>query len=151
MGAGPVAGSAGFDDPRVLLGDRLREGSLHQLLADNGQRMFGDGYFADLYAVSRWQAAAAGWMPLSGVPLDGADRDAELATGFGATAAAVRGHQGGGPAGWGDAEPGPVLDPPRCMTRWPSRTPRPSGRQRSARCCSVEANISTVIILEECL
>jgi IS5 family transposase len=42
----------GFDDPRVLLGDRLREGSLYRLLADHGHAMFGDDYFADLYAES---------------------------------------------------------------------------------------------------
>ena len=42
----------GFDDPRVLLGDRLREGSLYRLLADHGHRMFPDDYFADLYTGS---------------------------------------------------------------------------------------------------
>ena len=42
----------GFDDPRVLLGDRLREGSLYRLLADHGQVMFPDGYFAGLYTES---------------------------------------------------------------------------------------------------
>jgi hypothetical protein len=42
----------GFDDPRVLLGDRLREGSLYRLLADHGHAMFPDDYFADLYTDS---------------------------------------------------------------------------------------------------
>jgi hypothetical protein len=42
----------GFQDPRVILGDRLQEGSLYRLLADHGQRIFPDGYFADLYAGS---------------------------------------------------------------------------------------------------
>jgi hypothetical protein len=42
----------GFDGPRVLLGDRLREGSLYRLLADHGQVMFPDEYFADLYTDS---------------------------------------------------------------------------------------------------
>jgi hypothetical protein len=42
----------GFDNPRDLLGDRLREGSLYRLLADHGHRMFPDGYFADLYTES---------------------------------------------------------------------------------------------------
>ena len=42
----------GFDDPRVLLGDRLREGSIYRLLADHGQVMFPDGYFAGLYTES---------------------------------------------------------------------------------------------------
>jgi hypothetical protein len=42
-----------FDNPRELLGDRLREGSIYRLLADEGEAMFGDDYFADLYLVSR--------------------------------------------------------------------------------------------------
>jgi hypothetical protein len=42
---------ARFEDPRVLLGDRLR--GLYLLLADHGGVMFGDGYFADLYKSSR--------------------------------------------------------------------------------------------------
>jgi hypothetical protein len=42
----------GFQDPRDLLGDRLRAGSLYRLLADHGQVMFPDGYFADLYSRS---------------------------------------------------------------------------------------------------
>jgi hypothetical protein len=50
LGRAPV--QQGFDDPRMLLGDRLREGSLYRLLADHGHRMFPDGYFADLYAGS---------------------------------------------------------------------------------------------------
>jgi hypothetical protein len=41
-----------FDNPRELLGERLREGSIYRLLADGGERMFGDDYFADLYLVS---------------------------------------------------------------------------------------------------
>jgi hypothetical protein len=36
----------------VILGARLREGSLCWLLADHGQRIFPDGYFADVYAGS---------------------------------------------------------------------------------------------------
>src|SRR5215467_14533152 len=50
LGRAPVQQS--FGDPRVLLGDRLREGSFYRLLADHGQVMFPDGYFADLYAES---------------------------------------------------------------------------------------------------
>ncbi len=42
----------GFQDPREIIGDRLREGSLYRLLADHGHEMFPDGYFADLYAGS---------------------------------------------------------------------------------------------------
>ena len=52
MALGRAQVQQGFDDPRVLLGDRLREGSLYRLLADHGQVMFPDGYFADLYAGS---------------------------------------------------------------------------------------------------
>jgi hypothetical protein len=52
MALGRAQVQQGFDDPRVLLGDRLREGSLCRLLADHGHAMFGDDYFADLYAES---------------------------------------------------------------------------------------------------
>jgi IS5 family transposase len=52
MALGRAHVQQGFDDPRVLLGDRLREGSLYRLLADHGQTMFPDGYFADLYTGS---------------------------------------------------------------------------------------------------
>jgi hypothetical protein len=52
MALGRAQGQGGFDDPRMLLGDRLREGSLYRLLADHGDQMFGDDYFADLYARS---------------------------------------------------------------------------------------------------
>jgi IS5 family transposase len=52
MALGRAQVQQGFDDPRVLLGDRLREGSLYRLLADHGHRMFPDDYFADLYAES---------------------------------------------------------------------------------------------------
>jgi IS5 family transposase len=40
-----------FEDPRVLLGDRLR--GIYLLLAEHGGAMFGDDYFADLYTNSR--------------------------------------------------------------------------------------------------
>jgi DDE family transposase/transposase-like protein DUF772 len=52
MALGRAQVQQGFDDPRVLLGDRLREGSLYRLLADHGQVMFPDDYFADMYAES---------------------------------------------------------------------------------------------------
>ena len=52
MALGRAQVQQGFDDPRVLLGDRLREGSLYRLLAGHGQVMFPDGYFADLYTGS---------------------------------------------------------------------------------------------------
>ena len=51
-GAGRSQVQQGFDDPRVLLGDRLREGSLYRVLADHGHQMFPDGYLADLYTGS---------------------------------------------------------------------------------------------------
>ena len=41
-----------FESPREILGDRLREGSIYRLLADHGDRLFPDDYFADLYKVS---------------------------------------------------------------------------------------------------
>src|SRR5215813_8446524 len=52
MALGRARVRRGFDDPRVLLGDRLREGSIYRLLADHGQVMFPDDYFADVYAES---------------------------------------------------------------------------------------------------
>src|SRR5579863_4451887 len=41
-----------FENPREVLGDRLKEGSLYRLLADHGHEMFPDDYFADLYSDS---------------------------------------------------------------------------------------------------
>jgi hypothetical protein len=41
-----------FDDPAALLGDRLVPGSLYRFLSDEGDRLFGDDYFADLYTAS---------------------------------------------------------------------------------------------------
>jgi Transposase domain (DUF772) len=52
MALGRAQVRQGFQDPRDLLGDRLREGSLYRLLADHGHDMFPDGYFADLYTGS---------------------------------------------------------------------------------------------------
>jgi hypothetical protein len=52
MALGRAQVQAGFQDPREILGDRLREGSLYRLLADHGLVMFPDDYFADLYAES---------------------------------------------------------------------------------------------------
>jgi tetratricopeptide (TPR) repeat protein len=51
---GRASGQRGFQDPREVLGDWLREGSLYRLLADHGQAMFGDEYFANLYSGSVW-------------------------------------------------------------------------------------------------
>ena len=52
MTPGRAQTQAGFQDPREILGDRLREGSRYRLLADHGHQMFPDDYFADLYAES---------------------------------------------------------------------------------------------------
>ena len=41
-----------FENPRDLLGDRLKPGSIYRLLADHGQAMFPDDYFSDLYSDS---------------------------------------------------------------------------------------------------
>ena len=40
-----------FDNPRELLGDRLK--GVYRLLAEHGDRLFPDDYFADLYEDSR--------------------------------------------------------------------------------------------------
>lgn len=40
-----------FENPRELLGDRLT--GVYRLLAEHGDRVFGDDYFADLYLASR--------------------------------------------------------------------------------------------------
>ena len=48
MGVGSV--QARFEDPRVLLGDRLR--GVYRLLAEEGERLFPHDYFADLYKES---------------------------------------------------------------------------------------------------
>jgi transposase len=44
---------ARFDDAALLLGDELRAGSVYRLLAEHGDQLFGDEYFADLFARSR--------------------------------------------------------------------------------------------------
>jgi hypothetical protein len=52
MALGKAQIQLGFQDPREILGDRLRDGSLYRLLADHGPVMFPDDYFADLYTGS---------------------------------------------------------------------------------------------------
>jgi hypothetical protein len=49
LGAAPVRQS--FESPGVLLGDRLK--GIYRLLADEGDRVFPDDYFADVYKDSR--------------------------------------------------------------------------------------------------
>lgn len=52
MALGVAVAQQRFENPREILGDRLREGSVYRLLADFGDRLFPDDYFADLYSVS---------------------------------------------------------------------------------------------------
>ena len=52
MALGVAQAQQRFDNPRAILGDRLREGSIYRLLADEGHRLFPDDYFADLYSDS---------------------------------------------------------------------------------------------------
>ena len=47
LGRGERQGS--FDDAALLLADRLAEGSVFRLLAEHGDALFGDDYFADLF------------------------------------------------------------------------------------------------------
>ncbi len=49
LGSAPVGQR--FENPRELLGERLR--GVHRLLADHGHRLFPDDYFADCYKSSR--------------------------------------------------------------------------------------------------
>ena len=51
MALGVAKVQARFEDPRVLLGDRLR--GVYRFLADFGARLFPDDYFADMYSGSR--------------------------------------------------------------------------------------------------
>ncbi len=53
MALGVAAVQERFENPRDVLGDRLRDGSVYKLLADHGHRLFPDEYFADLYRDSR--------------------------------------------------------------------------------------------------
>ena len=52
MALGTTSIQPRFENPREILGDRLREGSIYRLLADEGDRLFPDDYFADLYTRS---------------------------------------------------------------------------------------------------
>src|SRR6266542_129220 len=53
MAIGQAARQGRLDDAALVLGDRLAAGSLYRLLADEGDRLFGDDYFADLFKASR--------------------------------------------------------------------------------------------------
>ncbi len=52
MALGTTSLQPRFENPREILGDRLREGSIYRLLADEGDRLFPDDYFSDLYTRS---------------------------------------------------------------------------------------------------
>lgn len=52
MAVGRAQNQIRFDDAAALLGERLPAGSVYHLLAVEGQRLFGDDYFADLFTVS---------------------------------------------------------------------------------------------------
>src|SRR5919202_6782088 len=52
MAVGRARNQIRFDDTAALLGDRLPVGSVYHLLAEQGQRLFGDDYFADLFTDS---------------------------------------------------------------------------------------------------
>jgi len=46
MALGVAQAQQRFENPRAILGERLREGSIYRLLADEGHRLFSDDYFA---------------------------------------------------------------------------------------------------------
>jgi hypothetical protein len=52
MAVGRAQSQIRFDDAAGLLGDRLPVGSVYHLLVREGQRLFGDDYFADLFTDS---------------------------------------------------------------------------------------------------
>jgi hypothetical protein len=52
MAVGRAQAQLRFDDAAGLLGDRLAPGSVYHLLAGEGQRLFPDDYFADLFLAS---------------------------------------------------------------------------------------------------
>ena len=52
MALGQAVMQQRFENPSDVLGERLQDGSIYRLLADEGHRIFGDDYFADLYADS---------------------------------------------------------------------------------------------------
>ncbi len=53
MALGTTDNQGRFDNPALLLGDRLAQGSVYRLLADHGHELFDDDYFADLYENSK--------------------------------------------------------------------------------------------------
>jgi len=53
VAVGQADRQARFDDAALLLGEELKAGSVYRLLAKHGDHLFGDEYFADLFACSR--------------------------------------------------------------------------------------------------
>lgn len=51
MAVGVAPRTQRFDNPRELLGDRLK--GIYRLLADHGERMFPHDYFSDLCKCSK--------------------------------------------------------------------------------------------------
>ena len=49
MAIGAAVKQGQFEDAAMVLGDRLSVGSVYRLLAEEGHRLFPDGYFADLF------------------------------------------------------------------------------------------------------
>ena len=52
MALGRVGRQGSFDDAALLLADQLAERSVYRLLAEHGDALFGDDYFADLFKCS---------------------------------------------------------------------------------------------------
>ena len=52
MALGTTSLQPRFENPREILDDRLREGSIYRLLADEGDRLFPDDYFSGLHTRS---------------------------------------------------------------------------------------------------
>lgn len=52
MAIGQAETQVKFEDAARLLGDRLEKGSIYRLLAEHGQHLFPDDYFADLFTAS---------------------------------------------------------------------------------------------------
>ena len=52
MALGRVGRQGSFDDAALLLADQLAERSVYRLLAEHGDGLFGDDYFADLFKCS---------------------------------------------------------------------------------------------------
>jgi hypothetical protein len=50
MALGRSKSQARFEDPRDLLGDRLK--GIYRFLSDHGEQIFGVDYFADVYTKS---------------------------------------------------------------------------------------------------